>query len=174
MTDINLQKAKAFHGHECPGLAIGIRACEAAIEALEINPALDEELICIAENDSCSVDAVQALLGCTVGKGNLIFKLIGKQAFTFINRNTKKAVRLYLKAKNNGMERSEYQAYLLKASINELFDCKQVEATIPEKARIFTSVTCELCHEAAAEHKMRLQDGKKVCLDCFCDYSRQL
>ena len=174
MIDAKLQKAKAFHGHECPGLAIGIRACEAAIEALAINPAVDEELICIAENDSCSVDAIQALLGCTVGKGNLLFKITGKQAFTFINRSNQQAVRIYLKAKNNGINRSAYQAYLLGAPLSELFDCKEVTISIPEKARIFTSVTCEVCHESAAEHKMRLQEGKKVCLDCFCDYSRKL
>ncbi len=40
------------------------------------------------------------------------------------------------------------------------------------RARIFNSVVCESCGENTAEHKMRLQDGKKVCLDCFKDYSR--
>jgi formylmethanofuran dehydrogenase subunit E len=33
----------------------------------------DEELVCIAENKSCSVDSVQSLLGCTAGEGNLLF-----------------------------------------------------------------------------------------------------
>ena len=27
-------KCVGFHGHECPGLAIGFRACEAAVEKL--------------------------------------------------------------------------------------------------------------------------------------------
>ena len=64
-------KAKAFHGHECPGLAIGVKACQAVVEKMGVSPAFDEELICIAENDACGVDAVQALMGCTLGKGNL-------------------------------------------------------------------------------------------------------
>ena len=55
----------------------------------------DEELVCIAENNSCSVDAVQSLLGCTTGKGNLILVDNGKQAFTFYSRDQNRAMRIY-------------------------------------------------------------------------------
>lgn len=166
------EKAKAFHGHECPGLAIGVKACEAAVEKMGISPAFDEELVCITENDACGVDAVQALMSCTMGKGNLIYKGTGKQAFTFIRRDTGEAMRFYLKAKNNGMERSRYQDYLLTAPVDEIFDCQTVEVKLPEQARLFSSVVCQVCGEAAPEHKIRLQQGKTVCLDCFQEYSR--
>jgi len=165
-------KAKEFHGHECPGLAIGVKVCEAVIEKMGVSTSLDEELICITENDACGVDAVQSLMGCTMGKGNLIYKPTGKQAFTFIRRDNGVAVRFYLKAKNNGMERLEYQNYLLNASTDEIFDFKEVKVALPEKARIFSSVICEKCGEAAPEHKMRLQEDEKVCLDCFKEYTR--
>jgi formylmethanofuran dehydrogenase subunit E len=165
------EKAKAFHGHECPGLAIGVKVCEAAAEKMGVSPAFDEELVCITENDACGVDAVQALLGCTLGKGNLIYKGTGKQAFTFIKRGGE-AMRFYLKARNNGMERSEYQEYLLNAPVDEVFDCKKVDIPPPERARIFSSVLCEECGEAAPEHKIRLKEGKRVCLDCFENYDR--
>lgn len=33
------ERAVDFHGHECPGLAIGARACEAAIARMEIGNA---------------------------------------------------------------------------------------------------------------------------------------
>jgi formylmethanofuran dehydrogenase subunit E len=166
------EKARAFHGHECPGLAIGVKACEAAVEKMGLSPAFDEEIVCITENDACGVDAIQALMGCTMGKGNLIYKGTGKQAFTFINRGTGKAMRFYLKAKNNGMERPQYQAYLLDAPVDEVFDCKLVDITLPEHARLFSSVVCEVCGETAPEHKIRLQENKKVCLDCFREYNR--
>lgn len=165
-------KAKAFHGHECPGLAIGVKVCQAVQEKMGIDPAVDEELVCIAENDACGLDAIQVLLGCTIGKGNLIYKQTGKQAFTFINRDTGKAMRFYLKAKHNGMERQQYQEYLLNSSIDNLFDYKEINITLPKRARIFSSILCELCGEAAAEHKIRLQEGKQVCLDCFQEYNR--
>ena len=167
-------KAKAFHGHECPGLAIGVKVCEAVAEKMGVSYAFDEELVCITENDSCSVDAVQALMGCTIGKGNLIYKGTGKQVFTFIRRDSGEAMRFYLKAGNNGMERSQYQEYLLNTPVDDLFDCKKVKIALPEQARIFSPVACALCGEYAAENKIRLQEGKQVCLDCFDDYDRGL
>ncbi len=72
----------AFHGHECPGLAIGFRMAHAARTRLGIISAHDEELVCVTENDACGVDAIQFLLSCTLGKGNLIFRDRGKHAFT--------------------------------------------------------------------------------------------
>lgn len=124
------------------------------------------------ENDACGVDAIQALLSCTMGKGNLIYKLSGKQAFTFIRRDNGQAMRFYLKSRKNNMQRSEYQNYLLHAPIEEVFDCKEANITLPGRARLFSSITCEQCGEAAAEYKMRFQEGKQVCLDCFEEYTR--
>ena len=65
------EKAVAFHGHECPGLAIGFKACEAAFEKMGIGISDDEQIVCITENDACGVDAVQALLSCTLGENSL-------------------------------------------------------------------------------------------------------
>ncbi len=79
-------KCVGFHGHQCPGLAIGFRAAEIAKAKMGLNFSQDEEIVCITENDACGVDAVQVITGCTMGKGNLIFKDTGKMAFTFINR----------------------------------------------------------------------------------------
>jgi hypothetical protein len=42
----------------------------------------------LVENDSCSVDAVRVVTGCTFGKGNLVLRDCGKHVYTFINRNT--------------------------------------------------------------------------------------
>ncbi len=45
-----VQRARNFHGHMCPGLAIGIRAAELALS--EIGPhAQDEEVVAIVETD---------------------------------------------------------------------------------------------------------------------------
>ena len=43
------QKAAAFHGHVCPGLAIGFKACEAAMKVMGVTGSKDEELVCITE-----------------------------------------------------------------------------------------------------------------------------
>ncbi|MDR1961722.1 MAG: FmdE family protein [Gracilibacteraceae bacterium] len=165
------EKACAFHGHICPGLALGARVCEAALEA-GFKPSEDEELVCITENDACGVDAIQAVLGCTFGKGNLIYKGTGKHAYTFIQREQGRAERFYLRARKEGRNRADYLAYVLEAPLDELFVRKDVQVALPEKARIFVSVDCEICGEEAPEHKIRLQEGKKVCLDCYREYER--
>ena len=67
-----------FHGHGCGGLAVGFRAVLYAWELFGSGRAAeDEEIVCVAETDACGVDAIQALMSCTVGKGNLIFNLQG-------------------------------------------------------------------------------------------------
>lgn len=168
----NWDRARAFHGHECPGLAIGVRVCEAAAQVMDIGRAEDEELVCIVENDACGVDAVQALVGCTFGKGNLLYKPRGKQAFTFVRRRDGLAVRFVLKARNDGMERETWRMHLLAAPVDALFDWREATTPAPEAARRFASVQCEQCGEAAAENMIRLQEGKKVCLDCCAHYDR--
>jgi formylmethanofuran dehydrogenase subunit E len=49
----------------------------AAMELLESFRAEDEELVAIAKNDACSVDALQCVTGRTFGKGNLLFRDYG-------------------------------------------------------------------------------------------------
>lgn len=93
--DDDLKQAVEFHGHLCPGLAIGYRVAKYIREHYPRSE--DEELVCIAENRSCSVDAVQEILGCTAGKGNLIFKDHGKQVFTFFSRDDGRATRIYFR-----------------------------------------------------------------------------
>ena len=72
------KKAAAFHGHVCGGLTIGYKAALYAIELLDLTFSEDEDVVCISENDACGVDAIQAILGCSVGKGNLLFHMRGK------------------------------------------------------------------------------------------------
>ena len=71
----NWETCVQFHGHACGGLTIGYKAACYAAELLELSFSGDEQVVCIAENDACGVDAIQALLGCSIGKGNLLFHM---------------------------------------------------------------------------------------------------
>ncbi len=62
---------------------------------------------CVSENDACGIDAIQVILGCSIGKGTLLFHMTGKQAFSFYNRAAGKSVRLVLKKKPDSMTREE-------------------------------------------------------------------
>lgn len=119
------EKCVAFHGHACGGLTIGFQAARYAMELLELDFSADEDVVCIAENDACGVDAIQVLLGCSVGKGNLLFHLRGKQAFSFYNRKTGKAVRLVLRPTPAEYQTKEERfRYLQDAAPASLFDVK--------------------------------------------------
>ncbi len=93
-TDIDLREVIQFHGHLCPGLALGYRVAKAALRELKADRPGDEEVIAVVENDSCAVDAIQYITGATFGKGNLIFRDYGKHVYTFYNRRTGLGVRI--------------------------------------------------------------------------------
>jgi len=162
-----------FHGHECPGLAIGYRVAVEASNFFGLKQSDDEQLVCVTENDACCVDAVQRILSCTIGKGNLIYRGTGKMAFSFFERKSGKKVRFYLKQFDGEMSREERMNYILTAPFDELYTTSEPSFELPETARLFNSIKCELCGESAPEHKIRLMNGKKVCLDCFKDYKRE-
>ena len=166
------KRAVDFHGHECPGLTIGYKASLYAIELLELTFSGDEEVVCISENDACGVDAIQAILGCSVGKGNLLFHIRGKQAFSFYNRKSGKSVRLVLKPLERKMTRDESFDHYQAAAPQDMFDVCETKIKLPESARLFDSYVCECCGETAGANWIRLAGGKKLCLDCYEQYDR--
>ena len=162
----------AFHGHECGGLTIGYKASLYAIELLDLEISADEQVVCIAENDACGIDGIQVMLGCSIGKGNLLFRMRGKQAFSFYNRKTGKSVRLVLKPKPNGMTRAESFAYYQSCKPEEMFDVKETTIRLPEQARLFDSYICDCCGEVTGSNWIRLAGDRKLCLDCYESYDR--
>ena len=164
MTDF--EKCAAFHGHVCGGLTIGYKAAQYAIRLLNLTFSDDEEVVCIAENDACGVDAIQVMLGCSIGKGNLLFHMRGKQAFSVYNRKTGKAVRLVLKPKPEGLRKEDSLQYYQSREPEELFDVKPVALALPEKARLFGSYRCDCCGEVTGANWIRLAG------DCYESYDR--
>lgn len=184
--------AVEFHGHSCPGLAIGYRVSLLALKELG-ERASDEEIVAIVENSSCAVDAVQVMTGCTFGKGNLIFRDYGKQVYTFISRPSGKSIRVSVNLKKQPESDGEKKSwekfmkgdrsktvmkvvhdrktaklrYILEAADKDFLSVKKGRAELPSEAHIYRSLTCELCGEQVMEPRARLMDGKTVCLPCL-------
>ncbi len=58
MEDKLWEQVAVFHGHKCPGLAIGYKVSLLALKHLDIKDDInDEDIVCIAETDACGVDA---------------------------------------------------------------------------------------------------------------------
>ena len=88
-------KSVAFHGRACRDLAIGVRACETALERLGLDEkSCRERLVCVSESDGCAVDAILAGLGCTMGKKHLLFFNTGRLIFSVYDLETDRSIRL--------------------------------------------------------------------------------
>lgn len=190
---LDIEGTIQFHGHFCPGLAIGIRVSEMALRELG-ERAPDEELVGIAETRSCSVDAVQYLTGCTLGKGNLVLEDKGKNAFRFYRRKDGKAVRIrqridafpapeeeearimlaWRAGTASASEEAQAQQYrqlrlerIMSMPLDELLEVSPIAIDLPPYARIFDSVACAGCGEKTQENLLTLFEGEAYCRDCF-------
>ncbi len=188
----NFSKCVQFHGHMCPGLAIGFQAAQTLMKRLGAKKAPDEELVAIIETDACGTDAIQVMTGCTFGKGNFIFKNYGKHAFSLLDRRKGKGVRvclrpdalqmdsefLSLSEKVHKDEASEKEIghfrqlqqgrvqKILEMDPEDLFKIEEIISAIPTKARIIGSGICDFCGEATKMDLLRKIDGKRVCIPC--------
>jgi formylmethanofuran dehydrogenase subunit E len=193
LTQDQIDGTISFHGHWCPGLASGIRAAEWALTELGAR-SKDEELVAVVETDMCGVDAIQFLIGCTFGKGNLIHKDYGKNAFTFYRRSDGKAARLVARPGMYGEARktlgqlhrkmltesltTEEEAVLkqtraaitkriMESRLEDLFEIKEADEPAPQKARILSSLICAKCGESVMESRTRLFKEQTLCIPCF-------
>ncbi|HJJ32990.1 MAG TPA: FmdE family protein [Methanocorpusculum sp.] len=188
----SFEDAAAFHGHVCGGLAIGYKAALYAAELLDLSFSPDEEVVCITETDSCAVDAIQTVLGCTAGKGNLIVHRWGKSAFSFYQRDTGRSLRLVLRpdageqsdemkalrarvfsGAASDEERRRYQTLrqqqvedILRMPPEALFIVKETELPLPAPAVMQDSAVCSVCGEQAAKGFCSVVEGKYVCRPC--------
>jgi formylmethanofuran dehydrogenase subunit E len=169
----DLKPVLDFHGHLCPGLLIGYRAAKAAADKMPLPRAKDEELVCIVENDSCSVDAVQFMTGCTFGKGNLIHKDHGKQVFTWMRRPDGTGVRLVFtgdkgrdRLPDPAAERAARIKWLLSAPDTELFHIGPPQVDLPNEAKIRNTIACERCGEGVMETRTVQHDKHAYCRPC--------
>lgn len=177
-----------FHGHICPGLAVGYRVAQVALRELGVTRAADEELVAIVENDACGVDA---------GKGNLIYRDYGKHAYTFARRGDAEALRIavntdawprdpeYTALRDKvfagtaapeeeeafQQKRGEVVAAILEGPEEQFCRMTRVREALPERARIFPSVTSAVCGESVMEPRARIRQGRIVCIPCAGEYT---
>jgi formylmethanofuran dehydrogenase subunit E len=181
-----------FHGHTCPGIAIGFRAAQVLMDRLGVRKAANEELVAVVETDACGADAIQVMTGCTFGKGNFIFKNYGKHAFSLTDRKQKRTFRVCLqpdslkpsrdhralieKVRSGQASKDETDQYsrlqreriesILKAPAESLFIIEEVPPFIPPEAKIVESVPCEFCGELTKIDLLREVANRMACPPC--------
>lgn len=184
-----IDRAVSYHGSLCPGLAVGIQAARLALR--EVGRASEENrVVAVAETDICAVDAVQALVGTTMGNRNLVIHDWGKNAFTFFRASDGKAVRIAgrpawasdyqaLRARVQsgkaapeevarfGLANAAEVERILAMAPDDLYEVQDVHASPPATSRVDGWTTCSACGEVVMETRARARRGQTLCVPCF-------
>lgn len=187
-----IDEVQRFHGHMCPGLALGYRVAVEALAELGATRSEDEELVAVVENDSCAVDAIQLVLGCTFGKGNLIFRDWGKWVYTFYSRQREAGIRVSQhyggfandpewsalreriaagdespEARQALAARNEvHMRAILEGPRDAVLTVTPVPFDPPAMARIEPSEPCEACGELTMASRLVEHEGRRICRAC--------
>ncbi|MFO8020013.1 MAG: tRNA (N6-threonylcarbamoyladenosine(37)-N6)-methyltransferase TrmO [Promethearchaeia archaeon] len=191
-----LKEAGVLHGHYCPGLALGVMVGAHMIREIGWRPEGLEHLIVITETNNCALDGIQYVTGCTFGNNGLIFRDLGKTAFTIASRKGE-GIRLCVKKNFQEMLQENYPEYyqtfekviinregneeilarfkrlgrdisfsLIQYDVTDLFNIEQVQIDIPEYAPIHGSEVCSKCGERTMVSRIVKEDGNFYCLQC--------
>ena len=190
-----LYSALNMHGHVCGGMPMGFVAGKAALKALgvEREPNMDKMVIVYSGERhaaGCFADGVQFATGCTFGKGIMKKEAKGKFSFMLVDKVNEKAVQVtikpevmlkafqspFVKMRKEGVKPTDIDQELANTMFNNPFNADPenlfiikgpFDFKVPKGKACFNLVVCEKCGDAVAENYMKLEDGKKVCIDCW-------
>ena len=91
-----LKESAALHRHLCPRQVLGVRMGMYAGELLGLElPQSGKRLLTIVETDGCTADGIAVATNCWVGRRTLRIEDYGKIAATFVDTESKQAVRIH-------------------------------------------------------------------------------
>lgn len=184
-----------FHGHRCPAMPMGLKAGLAALKALGVERSQDKELFVYSETGKghaagCFLDGIMTSTGCTYGKSNVEKLFYNKMAFTLIDQQSGRAVRVSLKPgffekalaspfvqqRAAGVPPQDIAPEVADPLINRIIGLDESEfldfgpvhtVTVKKGKPVFEAKRCENCGEVTFVNKLRVnQDGKQVCIPC--------
>ena len=178
-THMRMDGVADFHGDLCPELVLGCKACQMALELLpELNTSRD--IMVIAENNSSpALDAIQFVLGCTVGNRKLKVIDHNRHVYLFASGIGGYGVKLSLETirfddenRFNEFERKVVEGSatlddavcyqkLLDDRVARLTELKNEEVFAVEKVR-----KCFLCSNFLTESLIHENYGFPICTVC--------
>lgn len=166
----DLTEAIAYHGHLCSGQILGVRMARMAMSYLGIqDPKNYRDLIVYVETDRCLADAIGTVTGCKIGRRRLKWMDYGKTAASFLDLQTKKAVRILRTKHIYPPEDTDMIEFYESMKYEELFELREVEILIrpedlPGKPLVVTR--CEICKEEILDGRHIEIDGHIFCKGC--------
>lgn len=182
-----------FHRHLCLDIAIGYRAAKTLMRQMGDQMKNMKELVALVGNETCALDAIQEVTGCTFGKRNLYLTHVGKPVYILQNTKTGKGVRAYctywdtfdhhelrkLRKEASSPEATPEQkeafqkltddkiAEILSAPESALFSVTDVTLPAPPKSGKYDAEACGRCGEQTNIALLAEKEGKKLCKECF-------
>lgn len=95
--DPPLERVSNFHGRVCPDLVVGAKFCECLQKILGTINHCGSTMTIISENCTPAVDAIQSLLGTTVGNARLKIMDFGKHSYTVLFHQSPHVLRFVFK-----------------------------------------------------------------------------
>lgn len=184
-----VEKVYAFHTRRAPGIPIAVEMVLRARAKL----GNAEKLCAVAETSTCLPDAIQFLLGCTIGNGDLrMMPEIGRYALTLYDRkNGGKGVRIFVdqnridaekmpethrfflrkrseEVKKGGAARKASAEVIVNEFLNngrDIFSLQDVVVADTSKPPLKEVVVCPKCGESFSV----TQPNQTLCLVCSSD-----
>lgn len=193
LVNLSLKRVADFHGHICPELALGGKFCEFVQTLLAKETIVNPDLSIISENTTSALDAIQVLLGVTIGNQRLMVMDYGKHNYTLFCRHHDRGWKLKLKARYYGDEETYHgledkitnnQALLedvvrfqqlldsrvrliLELPPEELFAIEEVDANSRPQKSTGVYLTCTVCGEKVLASRSVESRETIFCLPCF-------
>lgn len=177
--DEYLELAKRAHGHMCAGQVLGVRLAMLGVRELGLDPVQDRKrMVTYVEIDRCMTDAVALVANCRLGKRALKFLDWGKVAATFVDLETRRAIRVVVKesAKQKAREmfpeldkeHGQQKAYRVMPE-EEMFEKQWVRVAVkPEDLPGFKGprAVCAECGEGINFKREVVREGRTLCRAC--------
>ncbi|MDH2428034.1 FmdE family protein [Sphaerisporangium sp. TRM90804] len=184
-----------FHGHECPGAAVGTRIAMLAVSIYGRDTQANR-LVAVGETDACAADAVQVLSGCTFGKRNLLHEDNGKVAFTFWSPADGTGIRVSAKPGSDVFRSEEIWALarkvetgaataeenarffesqstriqrILTAPVDDILAVEPVTGEPPRAKKLQPFAPCDGCAEQTSAGLLHNHRGQNLCPPCHLD-----
>ncbi|MFQ5579386.1 MAG: FmdE family protein [Nitrospiria bacterium] len=190
--DPEFKEVVDFHRHLCLDIAVGFRVGKALMREMNDEIKNMKEVVALVGNETCALDAIQEVTGCTFGKRNLLLTRLGKPVYTLQNTKTGKAVRLYCsywdtfdhtelrkkKKEAKGPEATEEQKAafqkltedqidaIMAAPESDLFSIRHITLPAPTISGKYKAEPCASCGEYVNVAFLVDHRGKRLCTEC--------
>jgi len=182
-----------FHGHRCPFMPIGYRMGKIAMEKLGLTKVKDHGAFALSEMgvghpQTCMMDGIQAVTGCTYGKLMMERLNYGKVAMVLYVPG-KGAIRVsalpefqdelgkkeFFAYRKKGIEPSQIPPSVVEDAVrvvletpeDKMFKMESLEGfAFGRPKSSFAKAKCGTCGEYVFERYLRTVNGKQTCIPC--------